>query len=271
MHLALAVAPLGMAFVPPDIRTLPILWGLASIPLSQVMLLSVWLGMTRGNLIRRVMIASLAILYISIWPSIGERLMSNEETLNSMPSMYWQYTGGLLMFLAVLSAVMAGATRTLGTIRFTDDTDALSPETRSQFSLLALLSVTTVTALILGLIRSSQASNADGVTIAQSLLTIIVFVVNIVVTVWATLGTGHVLRRLALVFFVSILLGLAMAIGAGNSLDTGPWWLLAASSLIIVFPTAIVATTLLVIRTLGYRLLPRPKVCFSSDSPLASE
>jgi len=266
VHLAIAVAPLGMAFVPPDIRTLPVLWGLASIPLSQIMLLSVWLGMTRGSAICRIAIAILAVLYITIWPSLGEILMRDEETPNPMPSVYWQYTGVMLVFLAVLSAVMAGAKRVVGFICFTSKADALSTETRSQYSLFTLLAMTTATAMILGLVRSSQTSSADGIIIAQYLLAIVVLVVNVVVTVWATLGTGHVVRRLVLVFLVSTMLGLALAIGAGNSLDTGPWWLLTASSLILVVPTTIVAVTLLVIRTLGYRLQPRQKLGFSAGS-----
>lgn len=255
-HLALAVAPLGVAFVPFDIWTLPIIWGLASIPISQVMLLSAWLGMAKGKILRKLAAAAVAISFLSIWLVLGQGLMSTEVTLNLILSAYWKNLGMLLVFLAILSAVMAGASRLAGVIRFTNEANLLLAETRFKYSLFALLTVTTTAALILGLARASRTNIANDGMVAQTALGIVVFVTNMLATIWATLGTGHVVRRLLAVYFVSIVLGLSLAIGSGNSLETGPWWLFASMSLIVVVPTTIVAITLLVLRAQGYRLLP---------------
>ncbi len=255
-HLVLAVAPLGGAFLPFDIRTLPIIWVLASIPISQVMLLSTWLGMAEGKILRKLAAAAVAISFLSIWLVLGQGLMSTEVTLNLILSAYWKSLGMLLVFLAILSAVMAGASRLAGVIRFANDANLLSAETRFKYSLFALLTVTTAAALILGLVRVSRANIADDGMVAQTALGIVVFVTNMLATIWATLGTGHVVRRLLAVYFVSIVLGISLAIGSGNSLETGPWWLFASMSLIVVVPTTIVAVTLLVLRAQGYRLLP---------------
>jgi len=260
VHVVLAIAPLGEALVPSGKWTLPLLWSLASIPLSQLMLLSAWLGMTRGNTIRRIVIAVLATLYIAFWPSLGEFLRLAEVFRRPLPSINLQFTWIMLLFLASLSAVMMGARRFVGTIHFASRSDARCGELHSQYSLIALLAVTTATALILGLVRGSRTGGVDGVTIAQYLLAVVVFVVNILATIWATLGAGHVVRRIAAVYCVSLMLGLSWANGAGYSLDTKPWWLFPLSSLILIVPTTIVVVTLLVIRSLGYRLLPQQEL-----------
>jgi len=255
-HFVLAIAPIGTAYVPFDTRTLPIIWGLSSIPFSQVMLLSTWLGMTSGNLIRKLATAALAISFLTIWLALSQLLMFPEPSLSAIIPEYLKYTAIMMIFLAVLSLALAGASRVVGMIRLLTEADSILPDPRIKYSLFSLLAVTTATALILGLVRASKNSGADGLMIAQYLLAIVVFTINILATIWATLGASHVMQRLFAVFLVSAILGLSMAIGAGNSLETGPWWLLVAQSLIVVVPTIIVAITLLVIRTLGYRLLP---------------
>jgi len=173
----------------------------------------------------------------------------------------------MLVFLAILSAVTAGASRFVGTIHFASKTDTHCGEARSQYSLIALFAVTTATALILGLVRGSRTGGVDGVTIAHYSLAVVVFVVNILATIWATLGTGNVVRRIAAVFFISLMLGLSWANGAGYSLDTKPWWLFPLSSLILVVPTTIILATLLVIRNLGYRLLSQHELVSAEISP----
>lgn len=268
VHLVVAIAPLGMAFVPFDIQTLPIIWGLASIPIAQVMLMSTWIGMTTGNLIRKMASSTLAILYISFWSALGQVFMSSEATTDLIIPVYLQNTAFLLVFLAVLSMGLAGASRLVGSIRFAKEADLQLANPQFRYSLASLLALTTTTSLILGLVRASNASANDGLMVALYLLAIVVFAVNILATIWATLGDGRVVRRLFAVFFVSAALGISIAIGAGNSLETGPLWLFASHSLIVVVPTSIVAITLLVTRTLGCRLLPTQSAPNSEIIPI---
>ena len=47
VHFVLALAPIGMRFLPPHVNALPVIWALASINLSQLMLLSIYVAMGR--------------------------------------------------------------------------------------------------------------------------------------------------------------------------------------------------------------------------------
>lgn len=173
-----------------------------------------------------------------------------------MVLLYFQNLAVMLGIVAVLSAVMAGTSRLLGTIRFTKDTDLPSTEPRFHYSLFALLAVSTATALVLGLVRMSRVEIAsDQSQTVSILLAIVVFALNMLAIIWATLGAGHVKRRLSGVFVIAILLGLSMAIAVGNSPYSQPWWLFISTSLIVLVPTSITALTLLYLRRLGFRLI----------------
>ena len=259
VHLVLATAPLGAELLGDfnDLRMWPFMWALDSIPFSQIMLLSIWVGMAATP--RRwpkILLAILTTAFIMVWMTSGEVLRSTEP-LVSMVSLYFQNLAIMLGIVAVLSAVMVGTSRLVGTIRFTKDTDLPSTEPRFHYSLFALLAVSTAAALVLGLVRMSRVEIASDQSQTVSwLLLIVVFALNMFAIIWAALGAGHVKRRLLVVFLVSIILGFSMTVGAGNSPFLEPWWLFASGSLIVVVPTAIVACTLLWMRRLGFRLIP---------------
>ncbi len=145
----------------------------------------------------------------------------------------------------------------MGTIRFTKDTDLPSTEPRFHYSLFALLAVSTATALVLGLVRMSRAEIASDLsqTVVYTLLVIVVFALNMLAIIWATLGKGHVKPRLLAVFLVSIILGFSISVSASQSPFSEPWWLFFFGPLIVVIPTAIVACTLLWMRRIGFRLV----------------
>ena len=164
------------------------------------------------------------------------------------------------MSLAGLSVVMSGVSRWVGTIRYTNETDRELVESRPRYSLFSILAVSTAISLVLGLVRLSRASTpADDapLVVAQMLLSIVAFALNLLATIWATLGAGRAQYRIVAVFVIAILLGFSMSVGVGNSPFAEPWWLFASSSLIVVVPTTIVALTLLYLRKLGFRLIPR--------------
>src|SRR5688572_30628663 len=87
VHLALGALPVLMAWVPADVHFLPLLWGLHSIGISQIMLLSLWVGVGTNPLRVRLLGTLAGIAYVTAWPplamcfsaysngqSIGERI-----------------------------------------------------------------------------------------------------------------------------------------------------------------------------------------------------
>lgn len=268
VHSVLAIAPLMAALLFrdfPDLRLLPIIWALYSIPFSQIMLLSVWVGMVSfGNFLPRVLLAAIATALLAAWITAG-RVYGPANPPESTATHFFQVFALLLAITAVLSAAVAGTSRLVGTISFTRDTSDTT-EPRFHFSVFALLVVLTATALVLGLVRASRIATASGQSETVSyMLAVVVFALNMLTTIWATLGAGHVKRRLLAVFLVSIVLGFSMYVGVGNSPHLEPWWLFASGSLIVVVPTAIVACTLLWLRWIGYRLVA-PQTKLGPDS-----
>ncbi len=262
VHLLLAILPLGIAFIPFDSQMLPLMWALSSLPFSQLMLLSMWLGMTPGKLFPKAILASLAVSYLVIWPAAGSVLMSSEASVASFFPEYLRIVLSVLPMLAILSVVMVSASFLVGSICYRKDRDRLLMNPRIQFSLFAILALCTIICVLLGLVRLSRensASENSPIVVVQMLLVVVVFALNLLATIWATLGTGRVMYRLAIVYVLAVLLGFSMAVGAGQSPFSEPWWLFAGSSLIVLVPTTVVALTLLYVRKLGFRLVSRDK------------
>jgi hypothetical protein len=268
VHLLLAMVPLGMGFMPIDYRTLPIVLGLASIPFSQIMLLSIWVGMiATGKLLQKAFITAIAGAFLACWCAWGEVMMSTDASVGATVSVFLRIFCVFLLLLAILSAVMAGMSRLVGTIRLPHSSDLPLAEPRFRFSLFTLLAVATTSALILGLVRASRdtvGSQDIMASVVELTLGAIIFALNTLVAIWATLGSGHVGRRLCLVFFVSVLLGFSFAIGTGMSSFGEPWWLFLSFPLVVIVPTTIVALSLLYLRRLGFRLVP-PQISVRAD------
>ncbi len=258
VHLVLATAPVGAAVLLSDfndVRMLPFIWALSSIPFSQLMLLSIWVGMAAGRVLPKILLVILATALLVVWITFGQVLGSTEPP-PSLVSIFVLNLAIMLGIVAVLSVAMAGTSRLVGTIRFANDTDLPANEPRLHYSLFALLAISTATALVLGLVRLSRMEiESEQSQTAEYLLAVVVFALNMLTTIWATFGKGHVKRRLLAVFLVSICLGFSMWVGAGNSPFSEPWWLFCSGALIVVVPTAVVACTLLWLRGIGFRLV----------------
>ncbi len=264
VHLVLATAPLGAELLGDfiDLRMVPLKWVLSStlIPFSQIMLLSIWVGMAAtARKLPKILLAILATAFIAVWVTSGEVLGSTKPPI-SMVSLYFGHLAIMLGIFAVLSAVMVGTSLLVGTIRFTKDTDLPSAEPRFRNSLFALLVVSTATALVLGLVHMSRVeseSNPFPAAAGMSLLLgMVVFALNMLTTIWATLGAGHVKRRLLAAFLISLILGISMSVGTGRSLFSELWWSFVSDSLSVVLLAAVMACTLLWIRRIGFRLVP---------------
>ncbi len=261
VHVALALAPLGMAFVPLTVAALPLLWLVALIPLSQIVLLSVWLVLTPRFGVRKI-IATMGVLsFLAIWRTIAEYVVSTGST-----SIGWSFLATVYMYLAFLlflCLVMAGLRRKVGTIGRIAGPIADEGESTShgpfQYSLFALLVVSSTVALILSLVQTSRLPDGPDsmVVIAASVaLMFLVFAINMLTAIWAALGAGRPSRRLVVVFFVSIVLGLTLASAMSHDQSGLGWWFFVSSSLTWAAPTVIVVLSLLFFRRRGYRLAP---------------
>jgi len=255
VHFVLALAPIGMRFAPPNVSALPVIWALASVNVAQLMLLSIYVAIFAGDTRYRLLVATLGVIYIGICQVIGQLGMDSGTPLISLGGAYLRYVGADAGIFVVLTGVLVRARKAVGSIRRVRVIPPRPVATRPQFSLLTILLVLSMTALVMGLVRSSRMADEPGHTIAyvvQYVLFAIVFGTNIVATVWATLGTGSIPGKLTIVFAVSGILGLSIGVSARH--DTIGWWLLASSPLLTLIPTVIVALTLLSLRPLGFRL-----------------
>lgn len=255
VHGLLGVAPAFIPLLPEGYLHLPMIWSLGCITHSQVMLLSVYLGMTAGKVGNKLLFVATGVAYLAIWPAMAFA----EPSVASYGASYAMRLGAFAAMLLLLTLVVAGAGRILGYIQLSSLAE--SPrQPRTQYSLLALLVTMSVVALLIGLLRASRM--ADGMEggpdyalrlLLSFALAAVVSGINIVATVWATLGVGSVRRRLVIVAAIAPILVLLVGVSALHEIE--PWWLLAARSLLASVTVAVIALTLLHFRSLGFRLV----------------
>jgi hypothetical protein len=130
-----------------------------------------------------------------------------------------------------------------------------------KFSVLGLLILTSAVALVLTLVHASRAEGDRARQIeygwpwiASNILGYGSFFVNTVCAAHAVLRPGGVRRNILLVLLISALVGLAVAFATGQS-ALGWSWIVIGGAAIGVVPTVVVISTLLVVRSCGYRLL----------------
>lgn len=259
VHMAIALAPLVTRHVP---TSAPALLALASITLAQLLLLATFLGVTSVVTFRKKLaIAVYIIAFLAIWPALALHSWQGKE-IASLGSTYLYFCGLASAFVAVLSLILACASR------FTGRIGVLSIENRDsdnpwqlQFSLSALLVLTTLSAIIISLTWSARTSPNDGAIsgIADDALAAILLALNSVVAVWATLGRGNIPVRVAGLVIVSV--GMGLVFGISQSFDDLSLSLFALCICAMLLPTGIFAVTLLSIRADGYRLMDELESC----------
>jgi hypothetical protein len=252
VHGLLALAPLGMLLLRLNISSLPIVWLLSTTPLSQIMLLSIWVGLTPGGHVRKIAACVSAICWFAAERTIVEYVMSTDGI--SLAGSFLRDFASHFSLLSVFCLVMIGARRKLGMIGRFADVQWRGP-TSFQYSLFALLTLASVTALLLGLMRASRLDDdrgSTGVIAAVYVLVFGSFAINTLAAVWAVLAFGKPSRRIIAVLFISLVLGVSIALAMSH--DELRWWLFAGSSMVSVWPTTIVVFSLLFFRRRGFRL-----------------
>jgi hypothetical protein len=259
-HVVLGAIPVLSVFVPPDVRFLPVLWALWSVLLAQLMLLAFWAAMGGNRGIGRLLGALGGCAYVAVWPV----LVSILSPYSAEASAGEWILGYLTMLLLDTGMVLLLAGGCLIMRRWFVELHRLPQPTDNagppcfRYSILHLLVVTSVVAVVLGLMRSARQDDSlatQWYSLASYALPIVVFLVNLVCAMRATLEPGRIRLKVSLVFVVAILLGIAQAFADRN--DKVAWWLFPCFVLVMALPTAIVVASLLVVRSCGYRLIPQ--------------
>ncbi len=226
----------------------------ASISLSQLMLLSIYLGMTAGKRKRKLLFAAIAVLFLAIWLPLA-----SEGASKSFGASYLQLVSSYTGILLALTFVAACARRFIGSIRFSPESSQLAANTRSQFSLLTLLVVLTTLAVLSGLARASRWTpelERGSIRVAEYLFVAVVFGLMVLSVVWASLGHDSTIGRLPVILFLSAMLGLFfLPQDVGVSPDAVYWEEVLSCCLLTFVSTSVVAVTLLPFRRLGFRLV----------------
>lgn len=293
-NLLLACAPAAYGVLPADIRFLPLMLALASITIGQTMLLGFWAGMGLSRLRWRVIGALLGGAYLALWATLGGQLW-NPSTM-SFGGFVVEFRRGVLTVYVMIALVAASfflVRRWFSELRVVTGDEAASPG-KIQYSIFSLLVITTVAALLLGLARAAhRPENSDWLeypaeqselqearvahpadesgwrTAAATILPFACLLIDVLCAVWATLGTGRIRWRLAVVFVVAALLGLLESITMGSAALA--WWLVPGWILASLVLCTVIVASLLVVRARGYRLVARRHYCFAAASSASEE
>ncbi len=259
VHVALGACLMAGRLIPPDIRFLPLLWALFSVPIAQLMLLSFWAGLGGGRGMRRLLGTLLGVAYLTAWRTVYQMFLQNSggtTFLDLFVMTYAMYLGCTVFF----AGVFLGIRRWKAELRQVPEVATATPPARFQYSLLSLLLIITVASVIFSEISSIRTARGDGDPGAGMFVGMLLFLtiglVNLLCAVWAALGVGHVGLRVSLVLLVALMLGIAQSLAMSHD-RIAIWLPLASAFAMAVVPTAVVVVSLLVVRSCGYRLVPK--------------
>ena len=260
-HVLLAVFPVLLAFVPADASFFPAVVGtMGSITIAQMMLLSFWGGFGNGKLGWRLAVVVLGITYAAAWSALGLFL----STAARQPINNASFTGYVALLGTAASVnsvtallIVAGllAVRRWSEMRFLPEMNDRATTATVQFSILNILVITTVAAVLFAFMRGARRNaGTDWQVVPLLALMISTYLIDALCAVWAALGLGRILWRVVLTLTVAALLGPLISITANQA---PPWWLLLTWSVVSALSISIVLGSLLVVRSCGYRLVPR--------------
>lgn len=264
LQIALAATQLCEALVPPTIHYLPLISAIQCVHLAQVLLLAFWLAFGTDPPRNRVLGVVLGVGCLTGFSEIGHYLTVLANRLTP-PDYAWRLLIEFVAALAVIGligGVLLAVRRWVAHLDCRKSWDDRLATRDTQFSVLQLLLMTTIAALVLALARGTRASTGSFAwnDLLAQILGFVVFFLNTICGMWASLAEGRTWWRIALVLLISIFLGfvLMMAFGSGPPADFPivlPWWLKWTMLLVTVVPTTIIITSLLLVRQSGYRLV----------------
>jgi hypothetical protein len=266
VHLCLAASPLLWPLIPLE-RFLPALWAVYAVPIGGMLMLAFWVGLGTSRLAWRSAVGLAGSAYLALWPTAAAIVLGARQE----PDMPLKWMEAYMTAAALYSIVVAvfGGMFLLMRCRWTLTRMELptmpTQADRLRFSVLNLLVVTSLVAVVLMLVQSSRgdvsASSVSGPTwqsVATYALGFVIFSTNTLCAAQAALGKGSVPRNVLLVLLVAMFSGLALSLAAHQ--DQVGWLFVAGGTLIVVIPMLIVVVSLSVVRSCGFRLIPKPSL-----------
>jgi len=258
-HAVIGAAPLLGLGIQFSMQMLPLLWILTSLPLGSAMTLSIWLGLGRTRLLWRAGIGLAAIFYLSAFSFIADFTQGPpDQPISEQVMAYLSATGEIGILLFMLSGTFWLIGRRFEFARM--NSDRIAGRGRLlQFSVRQVLVVMSSISVVLSLFRAARAATGHEPsaweTIAIYSFLFVTFLITTACVAFAALGAGEVKRNVAMVVVVAILLGVATAIAMQNQISN--WWIFGGSMLIVITPMIVVLVSMLVVRSCGFRLVPR--------------
>ncbi|HET6883414.1 MAG TPA: hypothetical protein VFI31_24905 [Pirellulales bacterium] len=261
-HLLLGLLPAAVRLLPAQMQLWPQhdlvqLTQLALLypSLGQMMLLGLWAGLGGSRMSVRFIGTILGCTYLAIWPTIGPP-WSAPGTWADWLRHYRQAFFFIGMVVGILAAVFLIIRRWFCQLRLLPADNGQPPPGRVQYSIQNVMLAMTLVAVVLGLAgNAGPSANSGWQALATAALILVTFCIDALFAVWATLGVGRIRWRILLVFLVAALLGLVLSVKSGHHREV--WWLMPTWILTWLLPMVVVVASLLVIRSCGYRLVPK--------------
>ena len=213
---------------------------------GQVVLLGIWSGLASKTWGVRIAGLVCGSFYISTVCAIGGGRTKDSLIEDSL----------ILACLVCVTASMIGLLF-MALHRYRGIAVAYSNETevrRSapiQFTMMQLLSVTTVISVLLGSGRVIRSLGGESLGIGVLLIAFVICgCVMACLVAWAGLGHGHISLRFATVLVIGFVVGLLPPYFLG-----GPWWRFLTWPGLVVATGIVAVLSLLVVRSCGYRLV----------------
>ncbi|QDT74534.1 hypothetical protein [Lacipirellula limnantheis] len=266
----LCATPMVQPLIPFNILWMPLFWAASAIPVGALLTVSFWVGMGNYPLVARLLSGLFFAIYAALWGCVSIVLVQSQNSPNGVTlnqPLFWITQLAQFALLMLLFGGMFMVLRHWWRLeRSTRDDSPTS--SKAQFSILNILLLTAVAAVVMALIRVSRSTAAENIvsgTLAATALGFGVFFFNTACAAFATLSPTPTRRNCILVLSISAVLGVGISVAAGQ--DRAAWCLIFGGALISVIPTAVVLLSLLVVRSVGYRLIRKSAIV--DDAPLA--
>jgi hypothetical protein len=220
--------------------------------------LAAWIGLGNSRLMVRVLGGFGATAYLAIWLPITIELM-NRQVVNPH-RLFGDYISVLGIHIAYVGTLTLAFLVVQRWWRIERAYDVSVPPTKDwrQFSMLNLLALMVATAIVLTFVQVSRMARLDGPGYWQWATPLVgaigIFFVNSWLAVRAALSPPPLAPRLVGTIIVAALLGIAIELSMGNAVSG---WSFAIKCAILLVATLIVIGSTLVVRSCGYRLVPR--------------
>ncbi len=263
-HVLLSALGIAQFRLISDILWMPLGTAIASIALAQSMMMGLWIGLGRSRLRWQLLGWLAASAYLAIWPALAIRWLPPGAIADDT-----SFLNGFIPAAIVYAVSIAVFATIYFVIRWRFATlqrhvAPLNAPTPTQFSILHLLVMTTVTSLVLAASRAALRTEVDSAwhTTAVYVLVISNFIITVVAVPWALLRPGSVLRRTLLVTLCSLTVGFTISFVFYDRMTVQQpwhwWWVFLGQAVAFgLVPTLILSVSLAVVRWCGYRLISK--------------